>query len=63
MHRSFKGDSTPSQTTDTLVEQICTLSKHAVNRNRTANQGCTRFIATDVRDYTEQAPAVDNSNS
>lgn len=43
--------------TDTPLETICALLEHLAERELTANQERARFIAEDVRDYAENAPA------
>ena len=49
----------PAQTTttETPLERICTLPEHVVDRELTTNQQRARFIARDVQDYAEIAPA------
>ncbi|KYH24006.1 hypothetical protein HAPAU_40850 [Halalkalicoccus paucihalophilus] len=44
-------------TTETPLERICTLPEHVVDRELTTNQKRARFIARDVQDYAERAPA------
>ncbi|ADJ17052.1 hypothetical protein HacjB3_18548 (plasmid) [Halalkalicoccus jeotgali B3] len=44
-------------TTETPLERICTLPEHVANRELTTNQKRARFIAQDVQDYAEKAPA------
>ncbi|WP_211330678.1 hypothetical protein [Halalkalicoccus subterraneus] len=44
-------------TTETPLERICTLPEHVADRELTTNQERARFIARDVRDYAEKAPA------
>ena len=46
-----------SQTSQTPLERICALPEHIADRELTANQKRARFIARDVRDYAEKAPA------
>ncbi|MFC6906830.1 hypothetical protein [Halalkalicoccus tibetensis] len=48
-----------SQTTtmETPLERICTLPEHVADRELTTNQKRARFIARDVQDYAEKAPA------
>jgi cell division septum initiation protein DivIVA len=46
-----------SQTAETPLERICALPEHVADRELTANQERARFIARDVRDYAEKAPA------
>lgn len=41
----------------TPLERICGLPEHIADRELTTNQERARFIARDVRDYTEKAPA------
>lgn len=50
-------DKTESHDTETPLERICALPEHIADRELTANQERARFIARDVRDYTEKAPA------
>ncbi|ADJ17068.1 hypothetical protein [Halalkalicoccus jeotgali] len=52
-------EETDSQTTttETPLERICTLPEHVADRELTTNQQRARFIAQDVRDYAEKAPA------
>lgn len=45
------------QNTETPLERICALPEHIADRELTANQERARFIARDVRDYAENAPA------
>ena len=52
-----KGEETGSQTSQTPLERICSLPEHVADRELTANQERARFIAKDVRDYAEKAPA------
>jgi cell division septum initiation protein DivIVA len=47
----------PSQNAETPLERICALPEHVADRELTANQERARFIARDVRDYAEKAPA------
>lgn len=42
---------------ETPLERICGLPEHIVDRELTANQERARFIARDVQDYAEKAPA------
>jgi cell division septum initiation protein DivIVA len=59
------GDATPGveaaktgpQNAKTPLERICALPEHVADRELTANQERARFIARDVRDYAEKAPA------
>jgi chromosome segregation ATPase len=44
-------------TTETPLERICTLPEHVADRELTTNQKRARFIARDVQDYAEKAPA------
>jgi chromosome segregation ATPase len=44
-------------TTETPLERICTFPAHIVDRELTTNQQRARFIARDVQDYAEKAPA------
>ncbi|MFC6906931.1 hypothetical protein [Halalkalicoccus tibetensis] len=44
-------------TTETPLERICTLPEHVADRELTTNQKRARFIARDVKDYAEKAPA------
>ena len=48
---------TGSQTSQTPLERICSLPEHVANRELTTNQERARFIARDIRDYAEKAPA------
>ncbi|WP_245998445.1 hypothetical protein [Halalkalicoccus subterraneus] len=41
----------------TRLKRICALPEHVANRELTTNQKRARFIARDVRDYAEKAPA------
>ena len=50
-------DPTHSQPSETPLERICSLPEHVADRELTANQERARFIARDVRDYAEKAPA------
>ncbi|WP_122090398.1 hypothetical protein [Halalkalicoccus subterraneus] len=52
-------EETDSQTTttETPLERICTLPEHVTDRELTTNQKRARFIARDVTDYAEKAPA------
>ena len=50
-------DKDPSQNSETPLERICTLPEHVADRELTTNQERARFIARDVRDYAEKAPA------
>jgi hypothetical protein len=50
-------DKTESQDVGTPLERICGLPEHVADRELTTNQERARFIARDVRDYTEKAPA------
>jgi chromosome segregation ATPase len=50
-------DQTSSQTTETPLERICALPEQIADRELTTNQDRARFIARDVRDYAEKAPA------
>ncbi len=50
-------EETGSQSSQTPLERICALPEHIAERELTANQERARFIATDVRDYAEKAPA------
>lgn len=45
-----KADQTP-------LERICTLPEHITDRELTINQKRARFIAKDIHDYAEKAPA------
>jgi chromosome segregation ATPase len=47
----------PSQNAETPLERICALPEHVADHELTANQERARFIARDVRDYAEKAPA------
>jgi cell division septum initiation protein DivIVA len=51
------GGETGAQTAETPLERICALPEHVADRELTANQERARFIARDVRDYAEKAPA------
>ncbi|KYH24794.1 hypothetical protein HAPAU_31710 [Halalkalicoccus paucihalophilus] len=44
-------------TTETPLERICTFPEHIADRELTTNQQRARFIARDVQDYAEKAPA------
>ena len=48
---------TGSQAQKTPLERICSLPEHMVARELTANQERARFIAKDIHDYAEKAPA------
>ena len=48
---------TGSQDLQTPLERICGLPEHIADRELTANQERARFIAKDVGDYAEKAPA------
>ena len=48
---------TGSQDLQTPLERIVSLPEHVADRELTANQERARFIAKDVRDYAEKAPA------
>jgi hypothetical protein len=50
-------DKEAPQTAETPLERICALPEHVADRELTANQERARFIARDVRDYAEKAPA------
>jgi hypothetical protein len=50
-------DKEAPQNAETPLERICTLPEHIADRELTANQERARFIARDVRDYAEKAPA------
>ncbi|WP_245998448.1 hypothetical protein [Halalkalicoccus subterraneus] len=50
-------DTTESHDTDTPLERICALPEHIADRELTTNQIRARFIARDVRDYADKAPA------
>ncbi len=50
-------EKTGSQDLQTPLERICSLPEHIADRELTANQERARFIAKDVRDYAEKAPA------
>ena len=52
-----EGDETGSQTPKTPLERICALPEHIAERELTANQERARFIARDIQDYAEKAPA------
>ncbi|WP_162994009.1 hypothetical protein [Halalkalicoccus subterraneus] len=41
----------------TTLERICTLPEYVSDRELTTNQKRARFIAQDVKDYAEKAPA------
>lgn len=47
----------PSQNDETPLERICTLPEHVADRELTTNQERVRFIARDIQDYAEKAPA------
>ena len=53
----IEDDKTGQQNTQTPLEQICALPEHIADRELTVNQKRARFIATDVCDYAEKAPA------
>ena len=50
-------EGTGSQPSQTPLERICSLPEHVVDRELTTNQERARFIARDIRDHTEKAPA------
>ena len=50
-------EETGSQTLQTPLERICSLPEHVADRELTTNQERARFIAQDIRDYAEKAPA------
>jgi hypothetical protein len=50
-------DKDPSQNSETPLERICTLPEHVADRELTTNQERVRFIARDIQDYAEKAPA------
>jgi hypothetical protein len=50
-------DKDPSQNVETPLERICALPEHVADRELTANQERARFIARDIHDYAEKAPA------
>jgi hypothetical protein len=50
-------DKESSQNAETPLERICVLPEHVADRELTANQERARFIAKNVRDYAEEAPA------
>ena len=50
-------DQMSSQTAETPLERICALPEQIADRELTTNQDRARFIARDVRDYAEKAPA------
>jgi hypothetical protein len=50
-------DESPSQSAATPLERICALPEHVADRELTTNQERARFIARDIRDYAEKAPA------
>jgi hypothetical protein len=52
-----EGKGTSAQNPETPLERICALPEHVADRELTANQERARFIARDVRDYAERAPA------
>ncbi|WP_336365307.1 hypothetical protein [Halalkalicoccus salilacus] len=54
---SEEADQTSSQTAETPLERICALPEQIADRELTTNQDRARFIARDVRDYAEKAPA------
>jgi hypothetical protein len=54
---SLKQATTPSQNAKTPLERICALLGHVADQELTVNQERARFIARDVRDYAENAPA------
>ena len=54
---SEEADEMPSQTAETPLERICALPEQIADRELTTNQDRARFIARDVRDYAEKAPA------
>lgn len=51
------GEETGSQNHHTPLERICALPEHVAERELTTNQERARFIAKDVHDYAEKAPA------
>lgn len=51
------GEETGSQKSQTPLERICALPEHLADRELTANQKRARFIARDIQDYAEKAPA------
>jgi hypothetical protein len=53
----IEGTKTGPQNAETPLERICALPEHVADRELTANQERARFIAKDVRDYAEKAPA------
>ena len=50
-------DGTGAQNSETPLERICALPEHTAERELTPNQERARFIARDIRDYAEKAPA------
>ncbi|MDL5363800.1 hypothetical protein [Halalkalicoccus sp. NIPERK01] len=50
-------DKTQPHDIETPLERICALPEHIADRELTTNQERARFIAHDVRDYAEKAPA------
>ncbi|MFC6907133.1 hypothetical protein ACFQGH_18285 [Halalkalicoccus tibetensis] len=50
-------DKTESHDVTTPLERICTLPEHVADRELTTNQKRARFIARDVQDHAEKAPA------
>jgi vacuolar-type H+-ATPase subunit I/STV1 len=50
-------DESPSQSAATPLERICGLPEQIADRELTTNQERARFIARDIRDYAEKAPA------
>ena len=52
-----EGDKIGAQNAETPLERICILPEHVADRELTANQERARFIARDIHDYAEKAPA------
>ena len=52
-----EADKTGAQNAEAPLERICALPEHVADRELTANQERARFIARDIRDYAEKAPA------
>ena len=48
---------TESQDVKTPLERVCALPEHIADRELTANQERARFIARDIQNYAEKAPA------
>ncbi|WP_336346113.1 hypothetical protein [Halalkalicoccus ordinarius] len=55
--QGVEDEETGTQTSQTPLERICALPEHVADRELTTNQERARFIARDVCDYAEKAPA------